>query len=98
MSLATILLEKLVRLGFANPMHSINALDSYGWDRVGDKEYTHERIPGHKMHIASGFVRHVNHGMGTSISHDDFLKYLRDLHTQKSGYKDKDWIQPDEED
>ena len=82
------LLEKLIGLGHTSPVKSIEALDSYGWDKVGDKEYRNSKFPWHKMKIASGFVRHSVHGVGTSVSHDDFPKYLRGVHQNKSAYKD----------
>ena len=86
------LLEKLQQISMTRPSDSARTLNTYGWDHVPDtNKFTHDHFPGHSMHVTSDSVRHTHHGIGTNIPHDDFPKYVRGLHNEKSGYKDHDW-------
>lgn len=86
--------EKLTHVGIATPFKSLEALDTYGWDRHGNSnKYTHNSFPGHQIHVTSQYIRHTHHGIGTNVPHDDFPKYLRGVHQEQSGNKNKkyDW-------
>jgi hypothetical protein len=99
MSLAKEINERIVQLSQVHPAESARTLDAYGWDKAKDStKFTHEKFPKHVMEVTPDHVEHTHHGISAKVSHDDFQKYLRGLHTKAYGYKDHEWVQDDEGD